>query len=94
MIFDLGQELAGLDLEHADRPIVRRGGDPLAIRAESDREDDVLRLGEIANRLASATGFGNPESGNAVDARIAAGRGQPFAVGTVGNIVNSFRKAV
>ena len=93
MVFDLGQELAGLDLEDADRPVGAGGGDLLAVGAESDREDDILGLGEVAHRLATAAGLGKPELGDAIDARIAAGRRQPFAVGAVGDVVDPLGQA-
>ena len=93
MVLDLGQELAGLDLEHADGSVGAGGGDLLAIGAESDREDDILGLGEVAHRLAPAARLGKPELGDAVDARVAAGGRQPFAVGTVGDVVNPLGQA-
>ena len=65
VVFDLGQELAGLDLEDADGPVGAGGGDLLAVGTERDREDDVLGLDEVADRLAAAAGLGEPELGDA-----------------------------
>ena len=93
MIFDLGQELAGIDLEHANRPIRARCRDFLAIGAEGNGEDDILGLCELAHGLTTTAGLGDPEPGNPIDAGITAGRGQPLAVGAVGNIVYPLRQA-
>ncbi len=87
------KQLAGLDLEDADRPVGAGGGDLLAVGAERDREDDVLGLDEVAHRLAAAAGLGEPELGDAVDARVAAGGGQPLAVGAVGDVVDPLGQA-
>ena len=82
------KQLARLDLEDPDGPVGARGGDLLAVGAESDREDDVLGLDEVADRLAPAARLGEPELGDAVDARVAAGGRQPLAVGAVGDVVD------
>ncbi len=93
VVLDLGQELAGLDLEDPDRPVGAGGGDLLAVGAESDREDDVLGLDEVADRLAAAARLGEPELGDAVDARVAAGGRQPLAVRAVGDVVDPLGQA-
>src|SRR5262249_5039180 len=92
VVFNLSEELARLDLVHADSAIGAGGCDLCAIRAKRDRKDDVLGFNQVAHRLAAA-GLREPELGNAEDARVSARRGHPLAIGAVGDVVDTLGQA-